>query len=383
MTDFTGMRRLFMIPEGVAYLNTGTAGPCPASVFDIVVAWQRQLEGNPAAEYGRLHGETTGPAKAKLAGFVGTNPANLAFVTNVTHGMNALASGICGLQPGDEILSAADIEYGAVNNAWDCAAGRRGLTIRRIALPQELPNHDPIVQAFERAISQQTRVMYFSHVTFTALVMPVARLCRLARERGILTVVDGAHAPGLVPVALDALGCDYYVANCHKWLCAPKGTGFLYAAPAAQARLAALVPGWGWKQGQETFLGNFEHPGIYNPAPFIGVGAAVDFMNGLGFDNIMAHGRNLAGYGRSVLSQLPGVRPLTPAGADFCCSMVRYALPPLADPSRLQQALDRRNIVVPAGVTPAGGHLRVSTHLYNTAAEIDLLAQALAEAYGR
>ena len=375
-------RQKFMIPEGVVYLNTGMAGPCPSSVFDDVVAWQRRLEGNPAAEYGHLHGDATGSSKAKLAVFVGTSPANLVFVTNVTHGMNALASGIRGLNPGDEILSAADIEYGAVNHVWDCAAGRRGLRVRRIALPREPLDHDGIVQAFERGIGPQTRLMYFSHITSTALVLPVARLCRLARERGILTAVDGAHGPGMVPLDLDALGCDYYVANCHKWLCAPKGTGFLYAAPAVQARLAPLVVGWGWKQDQETFLGNFEHPGIHNPAPFIGVGAAVDFMNGIGLGKIMEYGRTLAGYGRSVLSQLPGVRPLTPAGADFLCSMVRYSLPPMADATRLQQALARRNIVVPVGVTPEGGLMRVSTHLYNTAAEIDLLAQALVEAYG-
>ena len=380
--DWKAMRGSFVIPEGIAYLNTGTAGACAVPVFEKMVAWQRRVEGNPMVEFYALHAEAIGATKARLAAFVGTSPANVVFVTNVTLGMNMLAAGIRGLEPGDEILS-TNTEYGAVDRIWECAAERRGLTIRRVALPLVPESHDQIVQAFERGIGPRTRLVYFCHVTTGGVVMPAQRICRLARERGVLTAIDGAHAPGMVPVDLDAMGCDYYTGNGHKWLCAPKGTGFLYAAPAVQARLAPFIVGWGWTRGQETFLGNFENPGVHNPAPFLGLGEAVDFMRDIGLDAVMARGRALAGRARECLTAIEGVRSLAPAAAEFSCPMANYLLPAGVAEARLRQALARDGLIVV--LAPEGDRLRlrVSTHLYNTEAEIEQLADVIRDACER
>jgi isopenicillin-N epimerase len=377
--DWNAVRKSFMIPERIAYLNTGTAGPCPAPVFEQVVAWQRRIEGNPTVEFYALFADAVGPAKAKLAAFAGTAPANLVYVMNVTQGMNMFAAGIRGMEPGDEILS-TDREYGAVNHAWECAAERRGLIIRRIALPGIPESHEQIVRCFEQGIGPRTKLVYFCHVTSAGVIMPVQRICRLARERGVLTAIDGAHALGMVPLDLDALGCDFYTGNGHKWLCAPNGSGFLFAAPAVQPRLAPFFAGWGWVRGNETFLGNYENPGTHNPTPFLGMAAAVDFLQGIGFESVMARGRALAGYARQALAQVDGIQSLAPAGEEFRCPLVSYLLPAGTDGRRVRQMLDRDKLVVLLVPEQDRWRLRVSTHLFNTESEIDRLVRAVQEA---
>ena len=379
--DWESVRKSFMIPEGVVYLNNGTAGPCPRCVFDKMVEWQRVLEANPA-ELGPVNNEAVKPAKEKLAAFVGIEPANMVFVMNVTVGMNMVAAGPRNLKPGDEILI-TDQEYNAVSRAWEFNADKRGCVLKRVAIPFPPESSDQIVSAFEQAITPRTRVLVFAHITSSAIMMPVQRLCKLAKERGILTAVDGAHAPGMIPLDVPGLGCDFYVGNCHKWLCAPKGSGFFYAAPHAQGLLAPFVVGHGWAKGKETFLGNFESPGTHSPAPYIGAGEAVDFQNRIGRENIAARGRELTLYGREALAQIPGVRPATPAHPDFVCSMASYFLPPIEDELRFARMLGKYRITVPGSAGKQGGRLRVSSHIYNTTGEIDLLVRALREAYGK
>ena len=147
---------------------------------------------------------------------------------------------------------------------------------------------------------------------------------------------------------------------------------------AHKAELAPFIAGWGWWRGKpETFLGNFQHPGIHNPAPFVAVGDSVDFIERLGLDNVSARGRELAQYGRNLLAQIPGIAPVTPAGRDFQCSMVYYNMPPIEDAARLRTVLDKHGLVVPGNVNRTGGWIRVSTHLYNTEADVDLLARGM------
>ncbi len=240
------------------------------------------------------------------------------------------------------------------------------------------------MRAVEAAIGPRTRVLVASHVTTgTGLVLPVKEIAALCRSRGVLSAIDGAHAPGMIPVDIADIDCDFYAGNCHKWLGAPMGTAFFAAAERSWERLDPFVVGWGWnKDAPETFNGNFEQPGIHNVAITNAIGEAVDFQLALGREAIAARVRELADYGKDALTRLPGVKLETPRSHELCGAMARYAFPPLADKDRFGRVMQARRIVSAAGAGPEGGGGRLSTHVYNSFAEVDLFVDALREIYG-
>jgi len=379
MTDWNRIRSLYMVPRNVVYLNNGSFGPAPRPVFDALVRYLKQLEENPSVfddQFARMRAVV----KPKLAAFVGSDPAYTAVVVNLTFGMNVLAQGIRGLSPGDEVL-ATDQEYGAVNNTWDYTACRQGLVVRKVAIPSPPESAQQVVELIERAITPKTRVIYVSHVTTgTGLVQPVKEICALARAHRILSFIDGAHAPGMIKVDIADIGCDFYAGNCHKWLNAPKGTAFIAMTRRSWDRIAPFQVGWGWEKDKpETFEGNFEKPGVHNSALSSAIGEAVDFQLSIGKDAIEARGRELAEHTKDRLTRLPGVRLLTPRDPRLCGSMSAFSLPAAGNDHRLLGALKSRGIVVPARIGPSGGWLRVSTHIYNSAADVQVLEEALKE----
>jgi isopenicillin-N epimerase len=379
--NWDGVKAQYMVPDDLVYMNNGSFGPAPRVVWDALLRYLKQLEENPATfndQYNRL----VKVVKPKLAAFVGSDPACTANVTNLTFGMNVLSRSIRGLSPGDEILT-TDQEYGAVNNIWDFAAQKQGLVVKRVAIPVPPESPEQIVGIIERGITPRTRVIYASHITTTTgLVLPVKQISALARSHGILSFIDGAHAPGMIRVNITDIGCDFYTGNCHKWLGAPMGTAFIAMHPRSWERLDPFLVGWGWsKDGTETFEGNFENPGVHNTALHNAVGEAVDFQLGIGPKEIEERGRELAEYGKDLFTRIPGVNLLTPRDPAMCGSMAKFSLPPLDDEKRMGDAFKRRNMVVVAGANAAGGTMRISTHIYNSKADLHLLDEALREAY--
>ena len=380
MNDWNKIRRLYMVPRNVVYLNNGSFGPAPRPVFDALMRYMKQLEENPAVFNDQFTRMRT-VVKPKLAAFVGADPAYVTVVVNLTFGMNVLAQGIRGLAAGDEIL-ATDQEYGAVNNVWDYTAREQGLVIRKVAIPSPPESAEQIVDIIERGITPRTRVIYASHITTTTgLVLPVKAISALARSRGILSFIDGAHAPGMIRVDIADIGCDFYTGNCHKWLGAPKGTAFIAMTARSWERIAPFQVGWGWEKDKpETFEGNFENPGVHNTALSNAIGEAVDFQLSIGKEAIEARGRELAEFTKDLLTRQPGIRLLTPRNPALCGSMSAFSLPPAEDDRRLLDALKSWGIVVPARIDRNGGWLRVSTHIFNSTAEVEILAGALKEA---
>jgi isopenicillin-N epimerase len=238
------MRDLFLLDPATIFLNHGSFGACPKPVFEQYQRWQLELERNPVAFLGRRSGALLGQARARLAGHLGIQADDLAFLPNATTGVNVVARSVA-LQPGDEVL-ATDHEYGACEAAWRFVCDRAGATYRRVAVP--LPfEPESFADRLLQAAGPRTKLIFASHISSTtALVFPVAELCARAREAGILTLIDGAHAPGQVDLDLAAVGADFYTGNCHKWLCAPKGSAFLHARPERQAELHASVVSWGY-----------------------------------------------------------------------------------------------------------------------------------------
>ena len=235
-----------LLDPSVINLNTGSFGPLPRPVFERVTELRRLLAAEPMDFLIRQLPQLLWEARVLLASFLGGDPRRLVFTENVTTAVNLVASSLYLAAPGEILLS--DHEYGAMHWCWECAAQRLGLTIRTFALPLMASSPQEIVEAACTAMNERTRLLFFSHVLSpTGLVLPARQLCAAARQRGVLTVVDGAHAPAFVSLNLEEIAADYYGSNCHKWLLAPTGCGFLYLGVGAWERVQPLQVSWGWR----------------------------------------------------------------------------------------------------------------------------------------
>ncbi len=272
---------------------------------------------------------------------------------------------------------------------WERAAQRLGLTLRTFPLPTLAEDPAEIVAAAAAAMTSRTRLFFFSHVLSpTGLVLPARELCREARRRGILTVVDGAHAPAFVPVNLADIPCDFYGANCHKWLLAPTGSGFLYLGAGSEDRLQPLQVSWGWYttgknlDERDTFgstprIRRLEFEGTRDVCPWLAVPSAIDFQARIGFPAIRERMRELVRHVRSRLTGLAGLLPATPDNPELSGAMMAFELPPGIDPVKLREGLWAQRIELPVVERPDRLLIRTSTHFYNTEAEIDQLADVL------
>ncbi len=382
------MRDLFLLDPDIVFLNHGSYGACPREVFDVFQHWQREMERNPVEFLGRRSGTLLAEARAQLAAHLGARGEDLVFVTNATTGVNIVAASLA-LQPGDEVL-ATDHEYGACDATWQRACEQAGATYRRVPIP--LPfEPERFVQTLLAAVTPRTRLIFVSHITsVTALVFPLAELCAAARERGITTLVDGAHAPGQIELDLAAVGADFYTGNCHKWLCAPKGAAFLHARPERQAEVQATVVSWGYvaevsgHTGFDAYAGRsvlerrLQWQGTRDIAAFLAVPAAIDFQarHEWPVQRARCHAMALALQRRVLAGN--GLAPVAPdeAYAQMVTIPVRCS-----DGDALRRRLfEQHRIEVP--VTWHGGHtfVRVSVQAYTTEAELAALEAALAEA---
>ena len=362
------LREQFLLDPDVVFLNHGSFGACPRPVFEQYQGWQVELEREPVdfLSRERRFPDLIEAAKARLAEYVGTNPNNLVFVPNATSGVNMAARSVP-LEAGDEVL-ASDQEYGALDYLWEHVCSRAGARYVRRP-PDELAS----------ALTESTRVLFVSHITSrTALRLPVEELCRAARAAGVLTLVDGAHVPGQIPLDLDALGADVYAGNCHKWLMAPKGAGFLFVRPEHQAWIEPLVVSWGWGEG-ETFADRLRYEGTRDPAAYLSVPAAIDFQADHDWNAVRERCRGLAERARTEIAALTGVEPQPPQGLQ----MVSVPLPD-CDPAQLQRRLyDEHRIEIPCALWAGRPLLRASFQGYNDESDLDRLLTALRALFRR
>lgn len=374
----------FLLRPDVTFLNHGSFGACPRPVFAVYQAWQRTMEADPVDFFMRRVRGLLAEARGRLAALIGAQADDLVFVPNATHGINIIARSI-DLQPGDEVLT-SDHEYGAVDRAWRYNCGLRGA--RYVVQPLDLPLLDPaeIVARIWAGVTPRTRVIALSHITSaTALTLPVVAICRRARAAGILTVIDGAHAPGQIDLDVTAIGADFYVGNCHKWLCAPKGAGFLYAHPAAQPRLAPLVVGWGWQSetpGPSQFIDHFEYLGTLDYAAYLSVPAAIDFQAAHNWPVVRVRCRALLADLREQIAALTGLPPICPATPEWWSQMAVLPLPPGQGPDLARRLWEEQRIEIPVTRWRGQFLLRISIQGYNSPADGDRLLAALKQIWG-
>jgi isopenicillin-N epimerase len=380
-------RRRVLLERGAVQLNAGTLSPTPKPVFDAVVRLRRLQAEGPTDFLARRGPVLIQRSRAALAAFLRADPAELLLIPNVTFAINVVSASLP-LRPGDEILT-DDHEYGAMISCWRRRAARCGARLRRIRLPFRAEDPGEIVDAFRRAIGPRTRILYFSHVTCTTgLVLPAAPLCALARGLGVTTVIDGAHAPGMVPVDLRRIGADFYGANAHKWLMAPSGCGFLHARRGRKPLLRSIVTSWGWgyppaRREKDSLWGgsfwqrDFEFHGVTDRTPQMVLPEVLAFRRSLGGEAAIARRvRALSDHARHRLSGL-GLAPATPDNTELRGAMISFEIPARLSKD-LRERIWKRNRIETAVTSAAGKHfLRVSTAWFNTREEIDRLAGAL------
>ena len=375
MSDGTDLRAEFLLDRSVTFLNHGSFGACPRAVFERYQDLQLELERQPVLFLARRLDDLLADARAALGAYVGADPDDLVFVTNATSALN-IAAWPLELGADDEVLS-TNLEYGALDRTWEHVCGDFGTRYVRAPVPLPFSGEDEIVDAVWSHVGPRTRVLFLSHHTSaTALTLPVAELCRRARERGIVTIVDGAHVPGHFPLDLRTLDVDYYAGNCHKWLCSPKGTGFLYVRRELQPDVHPLVISWGYDADEQTFIGRHEKQGTRDPAAHLTVPFAIEWQREHDWDDVRARCHGLARRAASELgleSLVPGTRD------DLYGQMVALRLPDSAPEGLKERLYDEYRIEIPVMDCNGLRLIRVSFQGYNDEHDLERLRTALNE----
>lgn len=380
------LRPLFLIRDGVTFLNHGSFGACPRSVFERYQWWQREAEGQPVEFYGRRAPELLRHARHLLGSLLNAEGDDLVYVTNATVGVNIVARSL-DLGPGDEIL-ASNHEYGACERTWRFLCEKTGARYRRVEIPVPVTTHEDLVERLFAEVTSATRVIFISHITApTALTFPIEEICRRAREQGILTVVDGAHAPGQIEVDLTRIDPDFYTGNLHKWLCAPKGAAFLYARRELQPMLEPLVVSWGWDAiapSGSDFIDHHEYRGTRDIAAPLVVPDAIAFQKEHDWDHVRARCHEMLRQARPVIAELLGGEPIAPESDEWYAQMSAFLLPPEIDGALLKERLyEDHRVEIPVFSWNGRETIRVSVQGYNSWGDLERLFVAIQDVRSR
>ena len=386
------LARHWLLDPAVDFLNHGSFGACPAPVVAEQHDWQMRLEREPVLFLHRQVEEHLDRARAALGSFLGADPDDLAFVPNATAGVNTVLRSL-DLGSGDELV-VTDQEYNACRNALDHAAARAGARVVVANVPFPISGPEVVVQRVIERVTPRTRLVLIDHVSSpTGLVFPVERIVRELAGRGVDVLVDGAHAPGQLPLDLAALGAAYYTGNCHKWLCTPKGCALLHVRRDRQRSIRPLTISHGansTRRDRSRFRLEFDWPGTFDPTPWLVIPAAIGFLGGLvpgGWDEVRRRNRALALRGRASLLRSLEIEP--PCPEPMVGSLAAVPLPDATEAPRPPLGLDplqirlferhRFELPLPFWPAPPRRLLRISAQLYNRAEQYDRLAAVLRE----
>ncbi len=383
------LRQEFLLDPDVVFLNHGSFGATPEPVFAAYGAWQRELERQPVEFLGRRAADLLDEARQAMADYLGCQRDDLVFAPNATTGVNIVARSLP-LQAGDEVLG-TDLEYGACVRTWQWFAEKQGARYVTAPVPLPVTSADDVVEAIFAAVTPRTRVIFLSHVTSgTALHLPIAAVARRARQAGILTVVDGAHAVGQFPLNLEETGVDFYASNFHKWLCAPKGSGFLYTRPEHQELMESPIVSWGWVEGNDhhrpenQFVSRNQMQGTRDISAFLSAPAAVRYQAERDWEDVRERCHALAVEAReriAALSGLPHISPVRgPDGWPWFRQMAVAPLPTAVNGRELKRRLyDEYRVEIPVTGWTGQPLIRFSFQGYNTHDDLDALVHALEE----
>jgi isopenicillin-N epimerase len=381
-------RARWALARRIVFLNHGSFGACPKPILKLQSELRARMEAEPVQFLWRHFEERLDPARAELARFLGARERDLVFVTNTTSGVNAIVRSFK-FRPGDELLT-TDHDYNACRNVLVETARRTGAKLIAAEIPFPVRDDDEIVESVLRAVTSRTRLAMIDHVTsHTALILPIERIVRALEERGVDTLVDGAHAPGMVPIDLTSLRPGYYTGNLHKWVCAPKGAAFLWAREDKQEGLQPAVISHGNnrpRRGYTPFQDRFDWAGTFDPTPWLCVGDALRWMAQLlpgGWRELRRRNRDLVIAGRQLLCERLEVA--APCPEKMLGSMATVSLPRRFQGKKTSGKIDAEQlrlydefgIEVPLLHIGDRRWFRVSAQIYNSRAEYEYLAAAL------
>lgn len=386
--DWNSVRDRIELDPSIAYLNTGTSGLVPKSVHAASIQSRTRLHHNPTDYVWRSMHESLWNSRERLAQHLSTSPERLIFFQNVSHAINTFCVGL-DLPPDSEILL-SDHEYAAMRWAWDQAAALHRWKIVVCEIPHFPYDEERFVSRIHEHISPQTRVIYLSHILYTTgIVLPIARICQFARQRGILTFIDGAHGPGMVPLALDALGADFYAANLHKWFLAEVGAAFLFVAPGCEDWIAPWQVSWGYRDDRSTphlrnqfgstaGIRRFEMEGTRDITPWHLLPLNCDFLESIGYEALRRRHHELSESVGHEIDQIGGLQLITSRERSQFGGITSFQIPTGIDGQSVRQRLwEDHRIEINVLDWNNQQFLRVSTHIYNTFDEIERLAKGL------
>lgn len=379
----------WMLDPDVAFLNHGSFGACPRVVFQRQAELLAEMERESVDFLVKKLPPLLDAVREKLSQFIGADPLDVVFVQNATAGVNSVVRSL-NFRPGDELLVTPH-DYNACRNVIRYIAQQTGAVIVEADLPLPIESPQQILDAVLAKVTPRTRLAMLDHITSpTALIFPIEELVRELAARGVDTLVDGAHGPGMTPLDMRRIGAAYYTGNCHKWLCSPKTAGFLYVRRDRQQKIQPPVISHGWNRSRPDhtpFQDAFDWPGTFDPTPWLCIASAIEFMEQLmpgGIASLMRRNHDLAVAARRMLCERLGFVPVGPDA--MLGSMAAVLLPPTDSPKadeRLHDLLFDRGIEVPVYFWPASPQmiLRISAQAYNEPSQYERLASVLAKIF--
>jgi isopenicillin-N epimerase len=374
----------YYLDPAIIFLNHGSFGATPRAVMAAYWEWQLRLESQPVQFITRDLLPALQHARQSLGNYLGADADDLVYIPNATFGVNIIARSLK-LKPGDEILT-TDHEYGACENIWNFMGQKNGTVLVKQSIPLPLACPAEIADHLWQGVTARTRLIFISHITSpTAVRLPVEMICKRARTAGILTIIDGAHAPGQISLNLTDIDADFYVGNCHKWLQSPKGAGFLYTRQALQKRVEPLVISWGWGENAsftsgKPYLDYFEWLGTNDPSAYLSVPAAIQFQERYHWSAVQQGCQQILAAGVKRIEALTGLESVYSLQAAPFVQMAAVRLPQVGDLSAFQsQLLQQYSIEVPCIEWNGQHFIRISVQGYNTEADLDALVTAIGE----
>jgi isopenicillin-N epimerase len=381
MTDISNLAAQFLLDPGITFLNFGSFGACPQPIFAHYQNLQLIMEREPVQFIAVNSTANLKAARESLAAYINCDADDLVYVTNPSYALNIIAKSLQ-LNEGDEILS-TNIEYGALDRTWNyyCDKAKAKYIRQPIALP--VTSKEAIIEQFWKGYNDRTKAIFISQITSaTALRLPVKEICEMAKERGLLTIVDGAHVPGHIPLDLADIKADVYTGACHKWMMTPKGSSFLYVKKEFQPLFDPLVVSWGYQAAMPShsqFLDYHQMQGTRDFSAFITVPKAIEFLKEHNWTEVAASCRKLAQSNYQRFCDLLGTQPNCPITDDFLGQMCAVAIH-TDQPEKLQRHLfENYKIEIPVMRQDARIFIRYSIQVFNTQADLDKLYAALKE----
>ena len=374
------LRDQFLLRKDINFLNFGSFGATPKPVFDYYQQWQKVLEAEPVQFIAFDGVEYLSTSRAALAKFIHVDDKDdLVYVTNPSFAVNIIAKAFP-LEEGDEIL-ATNIEYGACDRTWEYYCGQKKATYKRQKISLPITTKEQFIEDFFKGVTPKTKAVFISHITSaTALIFPVKEICAIAKSKGLMTIVDGAHAPAQIDLKINELEVDFYVGACHKWMMAPKGASFLYAHKSVQHLCEPLVVSWGYKAAKPSdsqFLDYHQMIGTRDFSAFLAVTMSIIFMHDNKWPEVSKRCHEMVLANAPLFYELLGTQPISPLTIEWIGQMISIPIH-TKEPEILQRKLFKEfNIEIPIMRQGEDIYMRYSINAFNSIQDLEALHNAL------